>query len=515
MSTSAPQTSPSGIRLRATAAPEPARASRGPKAVLDAWNQWSVRTRVLIVAGVVFAVTVLAGVGLWRSVNRPVALYPSVSAEDVEPIAARLTTMNVAFTIQSGQIMVDPNMKPRIVGALLAYGFPRWHPSVPAASPGYMPMGDSQRREQAIATLRADLSGQIRQFECVSDAVVNIAVPDNDSLTPGTTRASVLLSLRPGMQPSRSQVQALVSLMVGAVTGLAPQEVRVTDTTGRLWNDGLRVLADDEASDDPHINIKRAYENAYGVKLKAALDRVFGDGNYAFTVNAVIDFSQVKIVQTSLDGPGGDGHVTTLIHKDEERYDAKKGPYVKLKIQEKVETGRIERTAIGEPGVVDQLSASIALDGQHSEADVETARELARGALGTQADVVVRCIPLIRPVALTAPAVTVAPTTTTPGDTRHILLLLALAPSLLSLAGLFLWLARTREAHTRRAGLELRTSPDEDLKTITDLITSKRGEADRQARTATHVNALESMAREGPTRVAELLRTTWLSQRER
>lgn len=498
--------------------PEPAKSStRLLESVIASWKKLSAGARVTLVGLLSLIVLSGAGIAAWRSATRPVPLYATMTTEDIAQISPRLLAMGVRYNVEGATITVDPAERTRIVGALLAFGFPRYRPAAQPA--GGMLSSDAQRREQAISALRADLIAQIQQFESIAFADVNIAPGDPEAVPAVKARASILVSLRPGAHAGRMQVQAVVNLVASAVPGLDPADVKVVDTSGRVWNEGLRVLADDDgAADDERLLVKRAYETLYRTKLREAFDRAVGPDNSICAVNAELDFSRVKVVETRLGGPMGGERV--VLQSDDlteklERGKDTSGPYEKRHVREKVEVGKAERTAIIEPGAVERLSASVIVDGQRSAAELETLRTLARGAVGHEADVEVRCMALPRtPELPTVPASpAVAPRLR---GLESTLLLLGLVPSLLLLAAGGMWLARTREARARQSALELRRADDAATRGIADLVNDRLGTRDRTiTATAASTTSLESLARDRPSRVADLLRSTWLSDRER
>jgi flagellar M-ring protein FliF len=481
------------------------------------WKKISLPARIFLVAVACAGALAAAGLSSWRAAHRPVPLYPLTRAEDVAQIAPRLVALGAPFSIEGGKtILVDPADRARLVGALLEYGFPRWHPAGDPGAGGMLE-SDAVRRERAFSALRADLTAEIEQFSCVGSARVNLFPGDSDSVPAVKPRASILIGLRPGMEPGPSQVEAVVSLVASAVPGLDPGEVKVVDTDGRVWNDGLRPLLGGDGASDEHLGIKRAYEATYRAKLCEALDRVVGRDNYACAVNADLDFSQVKVVQTRVGGAERgervvlerDDQVETLGKGGEKNH----GPYQKRHLREKADVDRTERTAVIGPGAVGRLSATIVVDGRRSAAELDTLRTLAQGALGHDAEVSVRAIPLARslPVA-DAPAPVAAP----PEETTRPLLFLALIPSLFALAAGAVWLARIRTARTRQATLELRLEGEAEGNGIADLLNDKIGRRESIRTTAVARTAtLEAMAREKPTRIADLIKSTWLSECDR
>ena len=85
--------------------------------------------------------------------------------------------------------------------------------------------------------LEGELIRTIISLNSVANARVHLAIPRQtlfvrqDREAPS---ASVMLELRPGKELNSEQVEAIVNLVVGSVTGMKPEQVSVVDQYGRL-----------------------------------------------------------------------------------------------------------------------------------------------------------------------------------------------------------------------------------------------------------------------------------------
>jgi flagellar M-ring protein FliF len=459
--------------------------------------------------------------------------------------------------------MVSPTARTRTVGILLGYGLPHRALNGPKAAEGMSPKTTEEKRQDAIFALENDLVDQIRQFEVVADAYVKIVPSDEDALPSERkpAKASVQLALKPGANPNKTQIEAILNLVAFSVPGLQPENVKITDRLGHVWNDGLKIAAinsgsgaGEEAFENENLAIKKAYEKRFQDKIQMALNNVLGQNNYTVTVDADIDFTQTKIETTNVGEPGGDNKVIEGKEIDSESYnnqpkdkDAKAKPgnqqvgmpmggdkdagtsYAKSKTKVKIKYGQTVKTAIIAPGVVKKITTTIAVNGKRDEAEKAKLAEIAAGAIGLDASrgdqVKVVDLAFVPPTTATAETDlappgyfegTNRPKQAAPVNTAYIIAAMAV-PMVLALGVVGVFLLKQRKVQADKTGIILGSGPGANSSDISDLLSDKVGRSTVVSQT-TKVNnteQLEKLAKEKPTKVAELLKSTWLSDRER
>lgn len=554
-----------GIRTGASA---PLPTGKGPAGgglgkVLQSWNSLSLKMKVL--AGGIVSVLFFGGFAYAyvSAANKPVSLYQTnLTPGDVQEISAKLNQLGIFYKVESGKILVAPGDQSRIVGLLINYGLPHWTVSGPAEASGMTPKTEYEKRQAATRELEATLIDELRQADFVADARVNIVQSEEETLNPQPAKATVLLKLKPGQLPKKMQIQSIINLVANSVPGLQPDNVKVTDTTLRVWNDGGKIASygngdlssgggsEDEVFADEHIAIKKAYERVYADKVKEALNKMMGSDKYTVSVDAEIDFNQTKIETTQVGDPSGNGQVVSVVKKDEEKYnnnpaskDAKKsgssqqvaiGPqgdanakteYTKVRYEQKLETSKVQKTAIISPNVVKRLSATIAVDGKYNAEDKQKLASIIAGAMGInesrgdQVNVVDwafnRDNPLATEIALAPEPAGVGHRDNAPNKT--LMLMAMVVPTTILLSILTIFLLKQRRVQADRQGLVMTMGPGATTSDISDLLSDKigRSTATTQTTRVNNTEQLEKLAKEKPTKVAELLKSTWLSDRER
>jgi flagellar biosynthesis/type III secretory pathway M-ring protein FliF/YscJ len=98
-----------------------------------------------------------------------------------------------------------------------------------------------------------------------------------------------------------------------------------------------------------------------------------------------------------------------------------------------------------------------------------------------------------------------------------LMLMAMLVPTTILLSILTIFLLKQRRVQADRQGLVMTMGPGATTSDISDLLSDKigRSTATTQTTRVNNTEQLEKLAKEKPTKVAELLKSTWLSDRER
>ncbi len=139
--------------------------------------------------------------------------------------------------------------------------------------------------------LQGELAKTISAMDAVKTARVSIVMPEADLFSDDEvfSKASVSVALG-SAKLTESQVQVIVNTVAGAVEGLTPENVTVSDTSGFLYAaPGMGSIAGGAGS---AADAARDYQTALENKVRAMLEGVVGPGNARVTVTANLDFSQ-------------------------------------------------------------------------------------------------------------------------------------------------------------------------------------------------------------------------------
>jgi flagellar M-ring protein FliF len=208
-------------------------------------------------------------------------------------------------------------------------------------------------------------------------------------------------------------------------------------------------------------------------------------------------------------GGGGSGKVNYL-HKD---------------VTHNFKVNEVSRRVVSNNPTVSRITASVAVDNLKPD-QIGNIKSLVQGAIGYDASrgdmVNVASMPFSRSVFDTMKNEMIAGAPYTPArrqgtNSQQYLLYMALLPMAALLIVATLFFLKQRRVQVEKSSLILSSSPSTTVSDISDLLSDKMGHT-ASAPQMTRVNTteqLEKLAKEKPTKVAELLKSTWLADKER
>jgi flagellar M-ring protein FliF len=507
-----------------------------------------------LIAGIALAVVIVAAVSfsLYSKSTEFVNLYEATLTEtDVRQISERLTSLGIQYKTDEGakNILVSPATRSKVRMQLAQYGLPLRHINVPEAA-GVTPQTPDKLREDQRMQLEADMSESVRQIEGVADAYVKIVLPKDDFFATDKKPATVavMLRLQPNVSLTQGQIKGIVNLMAYSVEGIdAAKGITVVDTQGMTLyptgnedvnNPNVRVSQQNEAQNRVEQQLK---EN-----VQRLLDKAIGPDKYTVAINATLDTSD-KVTEKEIYG-GADntsGVVAAKTKLDTEKYSADPGSkkdgeatpmsfkgssgdtnsnYEKTSKTEINQVNSIKIRTQTPAGDIKRITASVLVDNLKPD-QVEKIQGMVENAIGFNAErgdqVKVASMPfsvqsdvfknMQKDMAnrATAPAVSTASAQKmTPTAVIAIL-------ALLLIVGL-VYILRQNGVQIDKSRLMLAGSSSATSSDISDLVSDKIGRSTLPADTKINTSEqLEQLAKEKPTKVAELLKSTWLADKER
>ncbi len=146
--------------------------------------------------------------------------------------------------------------------------------------------GDKELQVLEMRALKGQLEKDLADFDQIKSARVILDISPGRSFgnTSYKTKASVILTLNPAAHLGTSQLRAITNHLAGAVHGLEPHMVAISDTTGKLYK------AIDSGGEEEYLsNASLAFEQHLGQKIQALLQVLVGEGHYFSTVQAMVD----------------------------------------------------------------------------------------------------------------------------------------------------------------------------------------------------------------------------------
>jgi flagellar biosynthesis/type III secretory pathway M-ring protein FliF/YscJ len=347
------------------------------KYVGDQMRSLSASQKIAIVLLIVILLGGMYGLIHWGGQDEWIALLPqSFTPEQIQNIQSALAVAGEKTRVEGDRIMIRGNEDRRAqLTAMLAQNsaLPKdislGYASLVKASSVFM--GDRSRVWMENRGLESELSTVLSRFRGVKDAHVFIEIPQQRGFgnRSTTSRASVHLTLADGEALDKQRIAAISNFVAGAVSGLDPRNVKITD--------GLRYYRPpDGASEMPTelLDIQRHAEEYHALKIADQLSYIPGvKVNVYATLRtteeqiqektlgpAVVDSETSKTEETRSGGAGGDAG----LRPNQGRALAEAGVNTSNSREESDTTLKGERdtkvrTASNTVGIVEELTATV------------------------------------------------------------------------------------------------------------------------------------------------------------
>ncbi|MCA9780306.1 MAG: hypothetical protein KC800_26455, partial [Candidatus Eremiobacteraeota bacterium] len=409
-------------------------------------------------------------------------------------------------------------------------------------------MGKTAAEQKAIRQqlLEGDITLALRQMDGVNDAMVKLAIPDKTYFQDDNkaVTARVFLSLRQGHEPSREQISGMLSLVAASVPELETKNVKIIDSKGMDLSARVPQRENGMIASGTQLEIQAIEEARLQRKAQEMLDQALPNKTKV-GVNLEMDFSKREEQRYTPGGVADDGVVVSSRQVTREKLNkgdkggesegellagGPKKPkdgsdYVNEKQAENFEVAKHTVKTVDTGFRIKRITASVVADNV-SDDELQAIGGIVKRAIGaddTRGDeVVVENLAFQRPDMLpgsnpfpigganqseaTGPAI----------GGQHLAAGVAVgAIFVLGLLGVFF--VKQHKVQADQGAIISSGSTNVTATSITDHFTEKSGKTNAPANSsgATQVNTtdeLEKLVKERPTKVAEMLKSTWLSQ---
>ncbi len=268
----------------------------------QSWTTMSFNQRVItgMVGGA--ALTSLVVFALWVDDESMVVLYSNLEPESASSVMDFLDQEGATYRVGAGgrtiEVAADEvdRLRLRVAGErLVGDGHFSWADFIADGR-----MGRTQRELDAGEryAMEGELARSIETIEAIERARVHLNMSPRTAFVrtgQGKASASVVVTLRRRMQPTRDQVESIQHLVAGYVPDLSPDAVTVVDTsTGRA----LAGLGGDSATaqSNEQLRAQRELEKELVSKASEMLGSILGQEGFTVRVNADLDFEELERV---------------------------------------------------------------------------------------------------------------------------------------------------------------------------------------------------------------------------
>ena len=269
---------------------------------------WQSSQRNLVLSAVLAAiVAAIIVVALWSSTQNYRPLYSQQERFDTGEIISVLETEGITYRLQeeNGQVLVAEGEVARIRMLLAAKGVKAKLPTGLESLKDDSSLGTSQFMETARYRhgLEGELVRTIIALNAVSNARIHLAIPRQTLFVRQNGEvpsASVMVELKPGEDLKTEQVEAIINLVTGSVTGMKPDNVSVVDQFGRLLS---AEIGDSEMGkvNAKYLDYQKNFEKQVIQRAADMLTPIVGPSNFRVQVAADLDFSHTKETQEIVD----------------------------------------------------------------------------------------------------------------------------------------------------------------------------------------------------------------------
>lgn len=293
------------------------------------WSRWSIAQRFGISTAAVMVVGVVIATFFWATREEytiiATDLTPTDSAKimdalDDRGIAARINFSGTTVSVPQGSYSTARSIIADIED-LSTGDFAQDEQESMGLLPGSPRAEEDSRRRR----LEQSIASTIRGYKGVNTAKVHLTLPREsvfvDEQIPAT--ASVVLEMKKGHYLRESLANAIISAVARAVPKLKVEDIVLTDTEGRVYEQG----APGKISTEQLIDTQRKMEDLLVAKLSEILTKRFGADNFAAQVS--IDLNRDKVVRRA-SNPNPEGKTlkseNTTTNKTQESTAAPAGP---------------------------------------------------------------------------------------------------------------------------------------------------------------------------------------------
>lgn len=273
------------------------------------WLDFTLFQKISLFLAVVFVLSLCIYAFYYTMMTQYIPLFASdrnLSQNDITEVRDHLDHLQVKYNMHGDVIWVAAEQAQNIRAELASYGIPK----IKVPQQGFELFdsntwikGEKELQVLELRALKGQLEKDLTQFENVRSAsvILDIAPPRPFGGTLYKTKASVILNLLPGARLTPSELRSITFHIAGAVRGLNPNMIAISDTTGRLYQ-GI----DPDNSTDSMRNAEIALEEQLKTKIDGMLAMIMGMDNYYSSVQVLLSrdktLEERKVYSGRVDG---------------------------------------------------------------------------------------------------------------------------------------------------------------------------------------------------------------------
>lgn len=275
------------------------------KNVLGLVQEWPLAKKISTVAVLLISIVLFAFLIIQARTADQQLLYANLELSDASSVTAWLKNQKIDYTLKNGgkDIWVPADQIYQTRLDLAANGLPS------GGDVGFevfdkqnFALTDYVQKVNYTRALQGELARTITSLAPVESTRVHLALPEKrlfkNQQKDGT--ASVIVTLHPGQNLDQGQVQGIIHLVAGSVTGLEPDNVKIIDSNGVVLEAQKKADEGDLLSVDM-LAFQQEVEHRMEIRAQDLLDKTMGEENAMVRVSATLDFAKVEKTEELFD----------------------------------------------------------------------------------------------------------------------------------------------------------------------------------------------------------------------
>ncbi len=320
-------------------------------------------------------------------------LFTDLAPRDAASVVSELDRLKVDYQLDQGgaQILVPASSVYDVRLKLMGSGVPL------TGGVGFeifdntdFGMTEFAQRINYQRALEGELTRTITSLQEVKYARVHLVIPEKSLFqqAENSPSASVTLFLKAEFKGAdqsldSAQIMGIQRLVAAAVPNLKAARVTVTDQDGRTLS---RQISEEKAiaAISERLQQKQSIEKYLAEKVTEVLDRAFGAGKAMVSVDAVLDFSEIKRTREHVLTPDENG-MGGVIRRRETRLgsdSAQKDAEGNITTEVEYKLGRSVEQSVEIPGKIMRLSVGVIVPSDTTETRRRQIRNLVEMAVG-------------------------------------------------------------------------------------------------------------------------------------
>lgn len=374
------------------------------------WQASTPGARAWFLAGLSALVVCMAGATYWLLREDYQVLFSDLSSQDAGAMVSELERLKIPYRLadNGATVLVDREVVHKTRLKLMSKGFDL-HGGVGLEIFNNADFGMTEfvQKVNYQRAMQGELARTIGAFDEVKSARVHLVLPESGLFKRQNSKpkASISLTMKDNAQLAPEQIAGIQRLVAASVPEITPSAVTVVDQRGVALS-GLTADNDVDESSTGRLDTKKRIEDYLTRKIVGVLDRAIGPGKAIVSVDAVINYNQVKVTKEDIvplastsgqnvgaitrrreSSQGGDpfADVTAAALRGASGKTAVVASSGATSVETEFVTGRRVENVVSTPGGLHRLSVGVLVPGIADPVELAKLKEVVTMAVGIDA----------------------------------------------------------------------------------------------------------------------------------